>query len=100
MTWKRQRTSHDVDVEVSLDEFSEEQLLQGLIDSKWITEVDAEAIKMRNKGGSLASASVSKIDDCGEELDKAKRCLRRGDKQEALHYLEQFLGREWYGVLN
>lgn len=102
MVWKRKRTDTSVDVEVSLDEFDETQLLQALIDAKWIDEKEAEAIEKRasrtavDSGKSIFSANVADA----EELSEARDNLRRGRKAEALIHLERFLGREWSGMLH
>lgn len=96
MAWKIQRTSKSVSVDVELDDFSNEELLQGLIDSKWVTETEAEAIRIRSS--KCASSSIFKSTDA-EELDSARDELLRGRRSEALIHLERFLGREWQGVL-
>jgi hypothetical protein len=93
MAWKRRSTS--VSVDVDLDDFSAEQLLQGLIDAKWISEEEAETIKTRSPGAKLIGAP----NPVGEDLENARRALRRGNKSEALHFIEYHLGREWIGTL-
>lgn len=94
MAWKRRSTS--VSVDVDLDEFSEDQLLQGLIDAKWISEEEAETIKTRSPG---AHKPIGASNPSGEDLENARRALRRGNKSEALHFIEYHLGREWIGTL-
>lgn len=105
MAWKRQRTSQNVsvDADVDLDQFSEKQLLQALIDASWISEEEAEVIETRSsvKGaktgiGTLEKAAALDEDD---ELYEARTQLRRGNKSEALIHLERFLGRDWIGAL-
>ncbi|KAA0684569.1 hypothetical protein DTW90_36125 [Neorhizobium sp. P12A] len=98
MTWKRQRTTARIDVtaNVDLDDFSEQQLLQALIDAKWISEEEAEAIEKRSASKSPVSIFVSSYDD---ELSEARSNLRRGHRSEALIHLERYLGRDWIGVL-
>lgn len=96
MNWKVQRTSRRVDVEANLDDFDELQLLQALIDAKWLTENEASAIQKRaatkEKTNVLASADA-------DELLEASDHLRRGNRHEALIHLERFLGRDWIGAL-
>lgn len=96
MAWKKQSTSISIDVDAYLDEFREEQLLQGLIDAKWISEQEAEAIRLRKATDDKRSVFQSSDAD---ELDEARDNLRRGRKTEALIHLERFLGREWSGLL-
>lgn len=94
MSWTRVRTSTNSYVETDLDEFDTAQLLQGLIDDKAITELEAELILNRkNKGGGRILA------DDTEYLLEATIEMRRGRKREALIALEEYLGREWRGVL-
>lgn len=104
MAWKRQRTSQSVsvDADVDLDDFSEKQLLQALIDASWISEEEAEAIETRSslKGAKTAIGALEKTDTLDDaELHEARDQLRRGNKSEALIHLERFLGRDWIGEL-
>jgi hypothetical protein len=85
-----------VDVDVDLDDFSEKQLLQGLVDAKWITEQEAEAIEKRQSTKQGGGILANPIDD---ELEEASSQLRRGNRSEALIHLERFLGRDWIGAL-
>lgn len=94
--WKSKGTSCSVDVEI--DEFSEEQMLQGLIDAGWISKEEAAAIKAR--GGKLENrVSLGTVASENDDLYRAKTAIARGDKSEALHYIEYHLGRDWIGVL-
>lgn len=95
MVWKRKSTSISVDVDVDLDDFSETQLLQALIDAKWISEEEADAIEKRSSVKSDGTIFIKP----DTELLNATDCVRRGNKQEALIHLERFLGRDWIGVL-
>lgn len=45
--WKKRSTSMSVDVDVDINEFEETALLQGLIDSGWLSEEEAEKIRFR-----------------------------------------------------
>jgi hypothetical protein len=96
MTWRRQSTS--VSVDVDLDDFSCEQMLQGLIDAKWLTAEEASAITARSSSAEPLSIGLS--DRQGDDLHDARRFLRMGNRQEALIYLERFLGRDWIGALH
>lgn len=96
MAWKRVCKSTSVDVD--LIEFNNDQLLQGLIDSKWLTESEAEAIKARAARNERAS-TVLESAPATEELAEATADIRRGRKSEALIHLERFLGRDWIGRL-
>jgi hypothetical protein len=96
MTWRRQSTS--VSVDVDLDDFSGEQMLQGLIDAKWLTAEEASAIYAR--ASSSTTTSIGLVDRQADDLNDAQRFLRMGNREEALVYLERFLGREWIGALH
>lgn len=101
MTWKRQRTTIDIDAEADLSDFSSSQLLQGLIDAKLISEAEAEAIERRAKESEKSSLHVV-ADDEGLDvayLEDARLAIARGKKDDAIHYIEHFLGREWIGRL-
>lgn len=97
MAWKKQRTTVSVRVDTDLDDFSEEQMLQGLIDAGWITENEAEVITARKAADDKRTAI--KIAGDEDELQEARDNLRRGNKSEAFIHLERFLGREWSGLL-
>ena len=90
MTWKRRSTSQDICVEVDLTEFSDEQLLQALIDSGRITEATANALMSQKPHGEQEPP---------DDLYRARLALTRGDRKDALHYIENYLGRDWYGTL-
>lgn len=96
MAWKRQYTSNSISVDVDLDEFDELELLQGLINAKWISETEAEAISKRAK---TRDVKAIPMDADGAELSCALDCIRIGQKHEALIHLERFLGREFMGRL-
>lgn len=95
MAWRRRGTSIDVD----LRDFDEEQLLQQLVDSTWITEAEAEAITVRANNRKCWAAVLSSGPDA-DALAKAIDELHRGRVDEARLYLERFLGSEWNGVLH
>lgn len=96
MAWRRQSTT--VSMNAELEDFEEEQLLQGLINSGWITEAEAETIMLRQQDRSLSSPfSMASYDP--DYLDSARRAARSGNRHDAIHYIEHFLGREWIGVL-
>ncbi|MQU72373.1 hypothetical protein [Sinorhizobium meliloti] len=95
MAWRRQSTS--VSVDVDLDDFDEMQLLQGLIDAKWISQAEAEAIAAR---ASISERSINISTGADFDLlDRARQYLRMGNRQEAIIHLERFLGRDWMGAL-
>lgn len=96
MAWKTQSTRTSVSTDLDLDEFTAEQLLQGLIDARYLSEQEAEAIKMRKAKGDKPSFPK---DADAAELDEARDFLLRGNRSEALIHLERFLGREWSGML-
>lgn len=96
MTWKVQRTSQRIDVDANLDDFDELQLLQALIDAKWITEGEASVIQKR--AATKEKANVFNSTDADELLEAGDH-LRRGNRHEALIHLERFLGRDWIGAL-
>lgn len=98
MTWRRQSTSVSASVDVELDDFSCEQLLQGLIDAKWLTAEEASSIYAR--ASSSTTTSIGLADRQADDLNDAQRFLRMGNREEALVYLERFLGREWIGALH
>jgi hypothetical protein len=97
MAWKRQNTHTSVSVDCDLADFSEEQLLQGLIDAKWVTEQEAEALRLRKAKDEKTPVVFAGTDVA--ELDEARDFLRRGNRSEAVIHLERFLGREWSGML-
>jgi hypothetical protein len=96
MRWRRQSTSTRIDCD--LDEFEPEQLLQGLIDAKWITEEEASSIEARRSEKSPKPVLVGGFQS-GDELDRAMVALRRHNRADALYYIERHLGREWMGLL-
>lgn len=98
MAWKRQSTSKSVDIDVELDEFDECELLQALIDARWISEDEAFSIKARASSTDKKSPVLTSGPDA-EELAEANYCIRRGMKGEAIIHLERFLGRDWIGAL-
>lgn len=95
MAWRRQSTSTSVDVD--LDDFSTEQLLQALIDAKVISESEAESLSKRSAASERQNAFG--VNDA-DELYTARQYLMRGNRDEALIHLERFLGREWIGALH
>ncbi|MEY9098850.1 hypothetical protein ABIA24_001759 [Sinorhizobium fredii] len=97
MAWKRQSTSVSVDAELS--DFDELQLLQGLIDAKWLSQAEAEAISARAKLAERSSPLNVSTGADFDTLDRARQYLRMGNRNEAIIHLERFLGREWMGAL-
>ena len=100
-TWKRRSTCQDVStsVEVDLDEFSTEQLLQELIDRDVITEGDAVAIVNADPNPLAARPCIAMLGPA-DELRTATHELRSGRRGEALIHIERFLGSEWIGRLS
>lgn len=106
MAWKTQKTgatvSVDVDADVDLEDFTEAQLLQGLIDSDWLSEEEAETIKKRaetkEKSEKVVGLPGTQFDET--ELLNAYEYARRGNRNEAMLHLGRALGRDWYEVLN
>lgn len=96
MAWKRQYTHTSIDVD--LDEFSNEELLQGLINARWISEEEAEAIALRAKKNDLSERVLAGTPD-SDALYEAHWELHRGRIYEAKVHLERFLGHDWLGVL-
>lgn len=100
MAWKRKPTSITVDAEVDLNSFSDAQLLQALIYSGLLTEDEAEAILRRASDKSTTKPAVLSSTSFDQDyLEDARRAAWCGRKDEALHYIEHFLGREWIGRL-
>lgn len=107
MAWKSPRTGKTVcteaQVDVSISEFDEAQMLQGLIDAGWLSDNEAEKIKARaeakGKSDVLIAGLPGEAFDPDEMID-AYEHARRGNRMEALLHLGRALGREWYGVLN
>lgn len=97
MTWKRRSTSSRVTVE--LYEFEPGQLLQGLIEMRYISEDEAEAVLKRGKIKAEAEPSIFKRERPDDELDAAFHEITLGRRVEALIHLERALGREWIGRL-
>lgn len=99
MAWKRQWTTKSIDVDVDLEEFSSEELLQGLIDRKWLSTDEAEAIKNR-----ITSEGKSKermlLDTSTEDIEIARMEARRGRRGEAMIYLARALGRDFDPIFN
>ena len=95
MGWERERTSASINIDVDLDEFKTEQLLQELMDRSVITEADAVALN-----GKKARTAVKQTFSIQESyLQDALEAKRRGDRSEALHRLERALGNEWFQYL-
>ena len=94
MGWKRKSTTESVDVEIDLDEFDSDSLLQELIDRNKITEAEAEAISLREKLG------VGRfLFPQPEDIETARHALSRSDMAEALIFVERALGRDFIGRL-
>ena len=96
MAWKRRSTTTYTSIDVDLDGFDVEQLLQGLIDSHVLTEAEAEMIAARKPGAAANTLVLGEPD----ELSEARWHLAGGRKGEAVIHLERYLGREWLGVLS
>lgn len=95
MSWRRQSTI--VSVDADLDDFTEDQLLQGLIDANWLTE--DEALVISTRAATKAKTPLQYGGHQADDLYEASRCLRAGRRSEALIFLERFLGRDWIGML-
>lgn len=95
MAWKNRRTTKDVDVEIDLDEFEPAELLQALINAKYLSNEEAERLLARGKAQERLDFDFSAGLD-NAELDIAHDELVRGRKQEALVHLERALG--WRGL--
>lgn len=97
--WKRRSTSNSVyaNVDVDLDDFDTDQLLQALIDARAISEDEAVRIKKRGK---LAQPSGSIFEAVPDDVDMAWTEIQRGRKSEALCHIERALGRKWIGRLS
>jgi hypothetical protein len=94
MGWKKKSTTESVDVEIDLDEFDSDSLLQELIDRNKITEAEAEAINARKD---FCAARIFLPEP--EDIETARHALSRGDKAEALIFIERALGRDFIGRL-
>lgn len=99
MAWRRLATERHVYVDLQ-DDFTNPQLLQGLIDAGWISEVEAEAIAKRAAAKEKAAKVLEVRHDGRADLDTATDYLRRGLLGEARIHLERALGRDWIGVLS
>ncbi|MBO9458957.1 hypothetical protein [Labrenzia sp. R5_0] len=97
MSWKRVGTSTRSDVEVDLDDFSAEQLLQELIDRNWLSEAEALAIKSRGREGRKAAVSLMRHMS-SDDLKIARDEARCGRVAEARIYLSRALGRDFDNV--
>jgi hypothetical protein len=91
------RTYTSVDIE--LDDFDKEQLLQALIDANWLSEEEATAIALRASRKSKDKISVISDGAISEEYQIACDEMRSGRKHEAIVHVERYLGREWIGKL-
>jgi hypothetical protein len=100
MTWKgaRRAVSVDVGVNVDIDEFSETQMLQGLIDAGWISDDEAAAIQTRATGApSTQPLSLGATTFKPDEIEMAADEVARGRPREAIIHLERAFG--WIGRL-
>lgn len=95
--WKRRRTQASVMVDVDLDEFDADQLLQALIQAELLTEEEAMAILARGKKNFVPHEQIVKPDESAVELEDAREELLRGRKREALIHIERALGPRWIG---
>jgi hypothetical protein len=96
MGLRRRTVNTSVSIDVDLDEFSDEQILQYMVETKWLTEDEANSLKKRKRAGSAENVfATSGID----EFVIANDYIRRGMRGEALIHLERFLGHDWYGKL-
>lgn len=94
MAWQRQWTSKTIDVEVDLEPFAPDELLQGLIDRKWITPDEAEAIRTRATSREKASERLH-LNTCPDDIELARTEALRGRRDEAMIYLARALGRDF-----
>lgn len=95
--WKTRRTYTSVDIE--LNDFDKEQLLQALIDANWLTEEEAAAIALRASRKSKEKIPVVPDAALSEEYQIACDEMRSGRRHEAIVHVERYLGREWIGKL-
>lgn len=94
MAWKRKSTSTTAYCDVDLAEFDEEQLLQGLIDAKWLSGDEAEAIRLRaGTSGAAVSGFLGELPS--SDIERARVEARRGRADEARIYLARALGRDF-----
>lgn len=98
MAWNRLATERHVYVDLQ-DDFTNPQLLQGLIDAGWISEIEAEAIVKRAAAKEKAAKVIEHQHDGRADLAIATDYLHRGLIAEARIHLERALGRDWIGVL-
>jgi hypothetical protein len=92
--WVRQSTCKDVDVEVDLEDFSNAEILQELIDRDLISE--AAALQLLKPDG---QPEIRKPHFHAADYESAFDRAMRGQKSDALHFLERALGTEWIGAL-
>lgn len=99
--WKRRSTEASVmvDVDVDLEEFSPEQLLQELINREYLTEELALAIVAGRKDTAATAGIKARLSSNRADLEHAEDEIRRGRRNEALIHIERYLGREWTGQL-
>lgn len=97
MAWKRRSTTVNVNAEVELSDVDKDSLLQALVDANYITKEEAEAISNR-----ATKKSPFHIEDVflADELERARFYARIGRKSDALHHVENYLGRDWIGLLS
>jgi hypothetical protein len=93
MGWQRKSTTQETYVEIDLDDFEDDELLQELIDRNKITEAEAKAINARK------DFCAERIFPEPEGVKTAREALLRGDKSEALIFIERALGRDFIGRL-
>lgn len=97
--WQRRSTGRSTYVEVDLEEFDTDQLLQGLIDNEMTTE--AEALSIKERGGVNMEPDKKVVVAADAELvDDAWNEILRGRKGEALYLIESALGSRWIGRLS
>lgn len=97
MVWKKIKASTSVDVEIDIDEVDTPTLLQALLNRGALRESEAESIAERRENDFATSGYPPPLeaDDLGIAVDE----IRRGNRQEALIWIERALGGDFVGRL-
>lgn len=92
-------TRRYINVDIDISEFAPEQMLQGLVDAKWLSSDEMHLIAKRAEDREKQPLRFSYGPLDLDEVDFAAAEIAAGRRAEALIHIERALGSNWIGVL-